>query len=943
MPIEKLGFKSESLGQAVEKKKEKQNDPIASFLQRFDQEKGNESASVAKMDWSHLNPAQQAESMWSVFQDAKHETAMLNTKKDQPQDTKRLRLSLDILKKLHDNPIVKETYLAAQEKQIKEIASINGNFEKYKILQREIGQYEATQADQEKRMFSQRGTGLNEVDLLLFEANERQLEEKRQELSVLSESDPELSALAQYESLKTYSKQLKQESFIWTPSRQELLAEMEEAAFSGQPVLLSGESGTGKTRLVEQTAKKLTGRINNQTPGKDVRFQDLIAKPKISQSGETYYEYKEIGEAATGRSFSSQDKPEHTGRIVADDEFNLLPESEQTERLARIAAWTPGKKIRMPVTNQEVEIADNFLYCAMVNLASERYSRKKIPPEVLRKFAKVNVDYPRQQEKEPEIYEMMLAALLDSNGRVRAAKEEIAPDFDFKEINKTADDDGAQINRVVRKRELVTSKKDDKGNTVSAGGFLWRLSNALNEINKSFSRKKTVLETKGEAQYLKDMIIDIGTILGWMKEYSSLNRNKGLEEFFCEKINKQFLSRQEYTEDDRALVKEFLNHYAINVDQKPAERQKKEFEILTPLEIGLLSPRVNYEKVVYEEPVLAESYYVAPDGKRIKFRLEKFGQGENERRPGQVYYDGEKKAAVEFMGVNSETGEPIYQPYKPKKTEKREDKTPSVAKAEWKNPETQTEQEIEIDLEKNLAEQAAFYRDNLNLVINEEKVRNIWKNNYTEIKAEMSKYGYDSILIVPDNLPNATTLNQKLIETMEENTGAKKKKKVAATWQSDNFKEGGAFAGVKNSYEPSYRIVLTHGAQNLADHPILKATRGMSIVAATGLANKDHVMQAIADGNELPIDCELEINGQKISLEASGLSLEEYMIMQRQYFNKNQKHLDEDGWIWLTKSGSGSRVVRARWLPGGRQLDVHASDPSDSYGTLGLRLSRSFS
>src|SRR3989344_9568104 len=97
-----------------------------------------------------------------------------------------------------------------------------------------------------------------------------------------------------------------------------------------------------------------------------------------------------------------KDRAEHDGRVVADDEFNLLPRAEQTERLARVAAWTPGKRVRMPVTNEEVTIAPNFLYCAMVNLASERYDRKKIPPEVLRKFAKADVDYPEQTSSGPE-------------------------------------------------------------------------------------------------------------------------------------------------------------------------------------------------------------------------------------------------------------------------------------------------------------------------------------------------------------------------------------------------------------------------------------------------------------------------------------------------------------------------------------------------------------
>jgi len=92
----------------------------------------------------------------------------------------------------------------------------------------------------------------------------------------------------------------------------------------------------------------------------------------------------------------------------------------------------------------------------------------------------------------------------------------------------------------------------------------------------------------------------------------------------------------------------------------------------------------------------------------------------------------------------------------------------------------------------------------------------------------------------------------------------------------------------------------------------------------------------------LPISFTTKVGAQDIDVKAEGLSLAEYMILQRSYFDKTQTHLDEDGWTWLTKSGSGSRVVDANWDPGGRQLYVTAHDPSGSHDDLGLRLSRSF-
>ena len=112
----------------------------------------------------------------------------------------------------------------------------------------------------------------------------------------------------------------------------------------------------------------------------------------------------------------------------------------------------------------------------------------------------------------------------------------------------------------------------------------------------------------------------------------------------------------------------------------------------------------------------------------------------------------------------------------------------------------------------------------------------------------------------------------------------------------------------------------------------------------TGL-DETEVNRRIANGEELPVDCEIEINGQKVKIEAEGESLEDYIIQQRMHFDKTGEHLDakSNSYARLLKSFSDSRVVSARWDPGRRRLYVYASDPSYSFGYLGLRLSRSFS
>ena len=262
----------------------------------------------------------------------------------------------------------------------------------------------------------------------------------------------------------------------------------------------------------------------------------------------------------------------------------------------------------------------------------------------------------------------------------------------------------------------------------------------------------------------------------------------------------------------------------------------------------------------------------------------------------------------------------------------------------FRNPETGIDQSIEIDLENSLKEQKAFYKKNLNLEINESAVREIWNKHHAEISREIETYGYDSILIIPNNLPEEEILNRDLVETMDEGAG---KGNVAATWQSDNFKnDGKSFAGVRNTYSPEYRLILTHSDQNIyenpAANPYLKATLGKNIMDLTGLDEKE-VQKRIKNKQEIKVDFEAVIGGQKKQIQSDGGSLEEYLLQQAMHFKKTGHHLDEKGWTWLMKSFSGSRVVSSYWYPGARQLDVHADDPGVALDCLGLRLSRSFS
>jgi hypothetical protein len=258
---------------------------------------------------------------------------------------------------------------------------------------------------------------------------------------------------------------------------------------------------------------------------------------------------------------------------------------------------------------------------------------------------------------------------------------------------------------------------------------------------------------------------------------------------------------------------------------------------------------------------------------------------------------------------------------------------PKEISASYTNPETSEQKEIRINIVQMIREQREFHKKHNLPVFNEQEIRQIFRKHKAEIQKEMETYGYDTILIIPENLPDTESLHQKMSAGYNE------------TYQNNNFKEGGSFAGTKTSESKKTRIILTHPDQNIYENdqanPFLKATLDKDIMQLSGLTEPE-INQRIQSNQPIPINFETAINGKTIKIQSEGLSLDEYLLFQRQYFEKTQKHLDEKGWIWLLKSRSGSRVAVAHWYPADGRLNVSADVPGISSGLLGCRLSRSF-
>lgn len=122
------------------------------------------------------------------------------------------------------------------------------------------------------------------------------------------------------------------------------------------------------------------------------------------------------------------------------------------------------------------------------------------------------------------------------------------------------------------------------------------------------------------------------------------------------------------------------------------------------------------------------------------------------------------------------------------------------------------------------------------------------------------------------------------------------------------FIAGGSFAGAVSKNVDKPRIVLVHKTQNLKDRPELQKT--------------------------------FNTKGRDVKRDQT-LTLEDYLVFQRKFFEETNKHLDENDWIWLATT-VGARLVNSDWDPDNHRLIVCADDLEFQIDCLGVRPSHCF-
>lgn len=433
---------------------------------------------------------------------------------------------------------------------------------------------------------------------------------------------PENTAIAAhiaYERLADYHQQSK-EGFVWLDSRIDIHHQTMAALQNGRWPVLVGEAGSGKSEQADAAATALTGEVPTHLACSErTSERDMISDKEIDpDSGGSFDAYGPVMQAATGYEDSRKTHPSSSGRIVRFDESGRLG-SQGYAIIKELRQKKPGDMLfGKPVL-------PGFGSIWTTNPVGPRYPDRNEPdPAMRRELAYINVDYPPQTAQNPELYEFMLANLIDENGHIAVSKSELAPAFEKmvfvppqtlgqhieqtfprqftkEELDSLSSTDPRLISG---QEELVSDPTDPKH------GTLWRLAFAVRELQNAFdsgndqnapndalkfiSTPEGIIEISdhGEPLTLTTSTVTLGEVASWMKGF--LDRKlKDNADFQTDNLSEWLRFKLENylkqaDEQDSGKIRAIFEHFHLF----DTAIETKNGEPLTPREIGYLSPRV---------------------------------------------------------------------------------------------------------------------------------------------------------------------------------------------------------------------------------------------------------------------------------------------------------------------------------------------------------------
>lgn len=572
---------------------------------------------------------ERVEELWGYYRDSRNGVF----------DAAKRQATLEAMNSLANDPKVQEKFLERYRAYVEQEENTEQTYRAYKQAQdrqtaalRQLEEYQLHMAEGRQ--------GLSTLDRRNIAKCRQELLKASGECAGLMRDNTALQARLMFDRVAAYHNELTQAKFAWTPSREVLLHRMMNGAMlSHRPILLASGSGTGKTGLVRAFARRVTG-LGPYEAGEEARgnIGALLGRARLGPDRSAdYIEYGLLGQALTGKRDSRQTEA-GPGGVFYLDEATGYDMSSLRALVKRLSGLRAGEEIGFASWCGVAErIAPGFRFVMAGNLKSEKHpDREALADEVLRDLEVINVDYLPQSVNDPELFEVLLGQLMDGYGRVKLSAEDIGPVF----VEKPPTDierDGIKYRRF----EACVDGNVKDATVAKQGGALWRMANLMRAIQSSYQGNEHALTEVGKEKQtlLRHVVLDPGRVLDWVAEYRETARDVGesLDGFLREKLTAWMETVRGNSREDYALLQKFADHFGfgpLKSDEKPRGAR---FAVLTPAEIGMLSPRVQRvreERITPVEVIEAgEGVAMVIEGKSVRV-YERAPQG---TRLGGVY------------------------------------------------------------------------------------------------------------------------------------------------------------------------------------------------------------------------------------------------------------------------------------------------------------------
>ena len=320
--------------------------------------------------------------------------------------------------------------------------------------------------------------------------------------------------------IRELREQLLQDRFAETPSRKRYLEKIERYWAEGKKVLLTGETGTGKTEIIKHASNKLFG-VNPEsvTGHQDLSIYELLGKTGFQVQVGDVFRPAPLIRAMTGR--------DGKGQPFLFDEIDRAP-NQSVMGIKTILNARPGEKgVKVQTdTAGSFNVGPDYAVSATANIKSEKYiTATELDPAIVRVFdAPMDIDYMPAYE----VYDLALASLMDKRGGVPLTEN------DARVFLKNLCDASSWIQDAYQGRKIITDP--------TSGTFLEARGQAAT----------------GKAATLKKALLDPGRTLDMLRGWSAAQtRGITFEDYMNERIL-EFINNRAYPEEDRYYLTEIF-------------------------------------------------------------------------------------------------------------------------------------------------------------------------------------------------------------------------------------------------------------------------------------------------------------------------------------------------------------------------------------------------